>query len=191
MRTLLLLLLLALPAASARAQTNARPAPARRVTVHLRKGEAVAGTFLRADAKAVYVEADGEQLAIALDEVASLVFPRPEGEEEESPAAKAVAALKSLLEVAVRSRNSRDYGNRFLEVKALVDDQLPLIPEGGLREAVSDTLKGLELVSEIWSQAPQTPGDETGKMTTDAMTTTLTATRRRLEEAEKLLDKRP
>ncbi len=186
MRTLLLLLFLLCAAAVGRAQqTTPAPEPGRRVTVNLTKGEAVSGRFIRADAKTVYVEAAGGQVGISLDDVASLVFPPAE---PESPAARAVKALRSLAEAAVRARNHRDYGNRLLEVKALVEDQLPLIPEGDLREALGDALKGYEIASEIWDQAARsTPAEETAKMTKDALTTTWQGARKRLEQAEALL----
>src|SRR5215212_3345735 len=176
-----LLLLLLLCTAGVHAQTTAtrepgaRREPGRRVTVNLKKGRAVSGTFLRADLATVSLEVDGEQLIIGLDEVASIVFTEAE---TESPAARAIKALKSLAESAVRARNHREYGNRLLEVKALVDDQLPLIPEGDLREAVSDALKAYELVGEIWEQTAQSvPQEETSKMTREAVTKTLSDSR--------------
>ena len=185
MRAALLLLLLLCTLTLGQAQTTARREPGRRVTVNLKKGKAVSGTFLRADLATVCLEVDGEQLIIGLDDVASIVFTEAE---TESPAARAIKALKSLAELAERARNHREYGNRLLEVKALVDDQLPLIPEGDLREAVSDALKAYELVGEIWEQTAQSvPQEETSKMTKEAVTKTLTGARKRLEEAEALL----
>ena len=185
MRASLLLLLLLCTLTLGQAQSTARREPGRRVTVNLKKGEAVSGTFLRADARKVFLEVDGEQTTVGLDEVASIVFTEAE---TESPAARAIKALKSLAESAGRARNHREYGNRLLEVKALVDDQLPLIPEGDLREAVSDALKAYELVGEIWEQTAQSvPQEETSKMTREAVTKTLIGARKRLEDAEALL----
>jgi hypothetical protein len=187
-RVFLLLLFLLCTSAVADAQTAAARETGRRATVNLKKGAAVSGKFLRADSATVTLEVDGEQATFGLDEVASIVFMEAE---PESPAAKAIRALKSLAESAVRARNHREYGNRMLEVKAVVDDQIPLIPEGDLREAVSDALKAYELVSEIWDQAAQSaPQEESAKMTKDAVTTTLGGARKRLEQAEALL-KRP
>lgn len=185
MRVLLLLSILLSPAAFGRAQTPATRAPARRVTVNLRKGEAVAGIFRRADSKNVFLEVDGEETTVGLDDVASIVFMEAA---PESPAVKSINALKSLAEVALRARSQRDYGNRLLEVKALVEDQLPLIPEGDLREAIGDALKAYELVGEIWEQTAQSvPQEETIKMTREAVTKTLTGARQRLQQAEELL----
>ena len=189
MRAFLLLLFLLCAASVGQSQATPAPEPGRRVTVNLTKGEAVSGRFLRADAKTVYVETDGGRVGISLDDVTSLVFPPAE---PESPAVRAVKALRSLAEAAVRARNHRDYGNRMLEVKALVEDQLPLIPEGDLREAVSDALKGYEIAAEIWDQAAQsTPAEETAKMTKDALNTTWQGARKRLEQAEALLKQQP
>jgi DNA polymerase III delta prime subunit len=155
------------------------------VTVNLKKGEAVSGTFLRADSKKVYLEVDGDATTIGLDNVTSLVFTEAESN---SPAVKAIKALKSLAEAAEHARNNREYGNRLLEVKALVEDQITLIPEGDLREAISDALKAYELVGEIWDQTAQSvPQEETSKMTKEAVTKTLSGARKRLEEAEALL----
>lgn len=188
MRAFLLTLFVLCAAAAARAQTAPRPEPGRRVTVNMRKGEAVSGTFLGADAKAVRVEADGERLDIDLDEVASLDFTPPE---PDSPAARAIKALKSMPPVVKTASEAREYRNRFLEVKSVVDDQLPLIPEGELREAVGDVLKAYELASEIWEQAIQSkPSEEATAMNKDALRTTLSSARKRLEEAEALLPKR-
>jgi hypothetical protein len=184
MKALLLLLLLLCTIEVGHAQTTPATARGRRVTVNLLKGEAISGKFLRADAKTVYVEVDGEQVAVGLDDVASLVFAQAE---PESPAAKAINALKSLAKAGVGT-DQRAYGNRLLEVKAVVDDQLPLIPEGDLREAVSDTLKAFEIVSEIWEQSAQSkPAEEAGKMREDALKTTWSGARKRLEQAEALL----
>jgi hypothetical protein len=189
MRAFLLTLFVVCATAAARAQTAPAAAePGRRVTVNMRKGEAVSGTFLGADAKAVRVEADGERLAIDLDEVASLDFTRPE---PDSPAARAIKALKSLSTVGKTAAAAREYRNRFLEVKSVVDDQLPLIPEGELREAVGDVLKAYELASEILEQALQSkPSEEATAMNKDALRTTLSSARKRLEEAEALLPER-
>jgi hypothetical protein len=185
MRAFLLLLFLLCPAAFGHAQTTPTRDPGRRVTVNLRKGEAVSGTFLRADSKKVFLEVDGEQTTVGLDDVASIVFTEAG---PDSPAVKAIKALKSLAESAERARNHREYGNRMLEVKAVVEDQIPLIPEGDLREAISDALKAYELVSEIWDQTAQSvPQEETSKMTKEAVTKTLSGARKRLEEAEALL----
>jgi len=184
-RALLLLLFLLCPVALGRAQTAAARDPGRRVTVNLRKGAPVSGTFQRADSKRVFLEVDGEPTAVALDDVASIVFTEAEAD---PPAVRSVKALKSLAESALRARNNREYGNRLLEVKALVEDQLPLIPEGDLREAIGDALKAYELVGEIWEQTSQSvPQEETSKMTREAVTRTLTGARKRLEEAEALL----
>lgn len=185
MRAFLLLLLTLSPVAFGHAQTPATRAPGRRATVNLRKGEAVSGTFQRADSKSVFLEVEGEPMTIGLDDVASIVFTDAEAE---SPAVRSIKALKSLAEAAIRARNHRDYGNRLLEVKALVEDQLPLIPEGDLREAIGDALKAYELVGEIWEQTAQSvPQEETSKMTREAVTKTLTGARQRLEQAEELL----
>lgn len=185
MRALLLLLILLGPVALGRAQTAATRAHGRRVTVHLRKGEAVSGTFRRADSKNVFLEVEGEETTVGLDDVASIVFTEAA---PESPALKSVNALKSLAEAALRARNQRDYGNRLLEVKTLVEDQLPLIPEGDLREAIGDALKAYELVGEIWEQTAQSvPQEETSKMTREAVTKTLNGARQRLQQAEALL----
>lgn len=189
MRAFLLPLLLLCAAAAVRAQTAPPPEPVRRVTVNLRKGGTVSGSFLGADRKNVRVEVGGDLLTLSLDEVAGLDFTRPE---TDSPAARAIEALKSLLPVRRNAADAaRDYRNRFLEVKAVVDDQLPLIPEGDLREAVGDALKAYELASEIWEQASQSkPSEEAAKMTNDALGTTWSNARKRLEEAEALLLKR-
>jgi hypothetical protein len=156
------------------------------VTVNLKKGGTMSGTFLSASRKTVCVEVDGDLLTLGLDEVASLDFTRPE---PESPAERAVEALKSLSPVVKPSASAaREYSNRFLEVKAVVDDQLPLIPEGDLREAIGDALKAYELGSEIWEQAVQSkPSEEAARMTNDALRQTWANARRRLEQAEALL----
>ena len=188
MRALFLLLFLLCAVSAVHAQTAAPRESGRRVTVHMKKGEAVSGTFLRADSQKVFLEVDGDQTTVRLDDVNSLVFTEAE---PDAPALKAIKALKSLAESAARARNQREYGNRLLEVKAVVEDQLPLIPEGDLREAISDALKAYELVNEIWEQAARTvPQEESAKMTKDAVATTLGSARKRLEDAEELL-KRP
>lgn len=189
MRAFLLPFFLVCAAAAVSPQTAPIAEPGRRVTVSLRKGEPVSGTFIGADAKTVSVESDGERLTLDLDNVASIVFTRAE---QDSPAARAVEALKSLSPVRKTSADAaRDYRNRFLEVKAVVDDQLPLIPEGDLREAVGDALKAYELASEIWEQASQSkPSEEAAKMTAYALSTTWSNARKRLEEAEALLPRR-
>jgi hypothetical protein len=185
MRALLLLLILLCTSAFVHAQTGATPDPGRRVTVNLKKGAAVSGTFQRADSKRVFLEVEGEQTTIGLDDVASIVFMEAV---PDSPAVKSIKALKSLAELAVRARSQREYVNRLLEVKALVEDQLPLIPEGDLREAISDAFKAYELVGEIWEQTAQSvPQEETSKMTKEAVTKTLNSARKRLGEAEALL----
>jgi hypothetical protein len=158
------------------------------VTVNLKKGGTMSGTFLGADRRALCVEVEGDRLSVSLDDVASIDFTRAEAEQ---PAARAIEALKSLSVGTRTGANSRDYGNRFLEVKAVVEDQLPLIPEGDLREAVSDTLKSYELAVEIWEQASRSkPSVEAGKMTNEALSATWSAARKRLEEAEALLKRR-
>lgn len=183
-RTLTLLFILLSTVTLCHAQTTAARAPGRRVTVNLRKGEVVSGTFQRADSKKVFLEVEGEQTSFGLDDVASIVFEAA----PESPAVKSINALKSVAEVALRARSHRDYGNRLLEVKALVEDQIPLMPEGDLREAIIDALRAYELVGEIWEQSAQSvPQEETGKMTREAVTKTLTGARQRLEQAEALL----
>jgi hypothetical protein len=190
MRASLLPLFLLCAAAVVQAQTAAAPAPdpVRRVTVNLKKGGTMSGTFLSANRKTVCVEVDGDLLTLSLDEVASLDFTRPESD---SPAVRAVEALKSLSPIGKTANAARDYRNRFLEVKAIVDDQLPLIPEGDLREAVSDVLKAYELASEIWEQASQSkPSEEAGKLTNEALSTTWSNARKRLEQAEALLKQR-
>ncbi|HEX6184077.1 MAG TPA: hypothetical protein VFZ44_09395, partial [Pyrinomonadaceae bacterium] len=77
MRTSLLLLLLLCTVAAGQAQTTAprepgaKREPGRLVTVNLKKGEAVSGTFLRADSSKVFLEVDGEQTTVGLDDVCS------------------------------------------------------------------------------------------------------------------------
>lgn len=189
MRAFLLPFFLLCAAAAVPPQITPVPEPARRVTVNLKNGEPVSGTFLGADTKAVSVESGGKRLTLDLDDVASLDFTRPE---PDSPAARAVKALKSLSAVGKTADAARDYRNRFLEVKAVVDDQLPLIVESDLREAVSDALQAYELASEIWEQASRSkPSEEAAKMTNDALGTTWRNARKRLEEAEALLPRRP
>ena len=189
MKAFLLLLTLLCAAAAGHAQTAPKPEPARRATVNLRKGEAVSGEFVRADSKRVYMEVDGEEVAVPLDDVASIVFSAAGAE---SPAAKALKALNALAEEVGPRMKHRDYINRFLEVRAVVSDQIPHIPEGDLRETVADVLRAFEIAAEIWDAAADSqPTAETRKMTLDALNTTWKEARRRLQQAEGLLAKQP
>lgn len=183
---LLTIFFLLCAAANVHAQAARDPEPARRVTVNLRKGGKVSGSFVSASRKNVCVEVDGDLLTLSLDDVVSLDFTQPE---PASPAARAVEALKSLSPAGKTAAGAaREYRNRLLEVKSVVDDQLPLIPEGDLREAIGDVLKAYELASEIWEQASQSkPSEEAAKMTNDALSATWGNARKRLEEAEALL----
>ena len=189
MKASLLILILLCTAAAAHAQTAAKREAAKRVTVNLKKGEAVSGDFVRADSKTVYVEVEGEEVTISLDEVASLVFSTA----AETPAAKALKALNSLAEILGPRLKHNDYINRFLEVRAVVTDQLPHIPEGELREAVGDAFRAFEIAAEIWEAAVQQsqPAEETTKMTRDTLNTTWNGARRRIKQAEGLLSKQP
>lgn len=184
MKASLLLLTLLCAAATGHAQTAPAPEPARRATVNLRKGEAVSGEFVRADSKRVFVEVDGEEVAVPLDDVASIVFSAAGAE---SPAAKALKALNSLAEDVGPRMKHRDYVNRFLEVRAVVADQIPHIPEGEMREAVGDVLRAFEIAAEVWNAAADSqPAEETTKMTWDALNSTWKEARRRLQQAERL-----
>ena len=185
MKAFLLLLTLLCAAAAGHAQTAPKkPEPARRATVNLRKGEAVSGEFVRADSKRVFVEVDGEEVAVPLDDVASIVFSAAGAE---SPAARALKALNSLAEDVGPRMKHRDYINRFLEVRAVVADQIPHIPEGDLRETVADVLRAFEIAAEIWDAAADSqPTEETKKLTLDALNTTWKEARRRLQQAEGL-----
>lgn len=169
-------------------QTEQSPSLAKRtktVTVNLTKGEAVSGKFLSADADTVQIEVAGNQLKIKLDEVASLIFTQAI---TESPAHKAVKSLKSLATATEVGINNRDYSNRLIEVKTVIDEQLPLIPEGDLKKAISDAFKAYQSASEIWDLSLKLRSTEdTRRLREETLTTAWGIARKRLEQAEALL----
>src|SRR4051794_28770944 len=89
-------------------QSTSSAESARTVTVNLNNGEVVSGKFLSADADIVQIEVAGNQLKIKLVEVASLIFTQAL---TDSPARKAIKALKSLTTATEVGINSRDYSN--------------------------------------------------------------------------------
>ena len=146
-----------------------RPWPVKRpVTVNLKQGNPVTGLFLRADPETVEVEIQSGRLAIKLNEVASLVFAPEEvaaakpAEEQlkksllptpdpHLPAArKAYAALRKLADAGQIGLPYAQYGSLLIEVKAVVEEALATLPEGALKNEITEALEAYKDASQAW-----------------------------------------
>ena len=133
----------------------------RPVIVHVKNGSPVRGMFLQADTDAVLVEVENaRRLSIRLDEVTSMVFvadaasAAPKSSQSSSQATDAASeALKSLRSMAAATEvgiNNRDYSNRLIEVKVVVEAALAKIPEGELKKEINAALSDYVDASKLW-----------------------------------------
>lgn len=148
------------------------PAPAKRpVTVNLKEGDPVTGSFLRADAETMQIEIRSGQLTIKMSEVASLVFTeegetaaRPADEERKDTAApaidpslpaarKAYAALRKLSEAAKIKLPLGQYGNLLIETKTVVEEALTEISDYSLKNEIARTLEAYYDAGQAWGAA--------------------------------------
>ena len=115
------------------------------ITVNLKDGQPQKGKLLRVDPESVELENAGLKVSIPIDKVASIVF----GDSPDSAAA-ARACLKSLkallvaLDVGV---NIKGFEDRLIDVKILIEDNLPNIGEGELKVEIATALKQFEFAA--------------------------------------------
>jgi len=147
--------------------------PKRSVTVNLKQGDPVEGLFLRADAETIEVEIKRGRLVIKMDEVASLVFaaeeaiaarppettPREITPKENPPATpdpqlptarKAYATLRKLADAAQLGLPYSQYGSLLIEVKAAIEQSLPTLPEGAIKDEIAAALEAYKDAGQAW-----------------------------------------
>lgn len=176
---------------AAQSRTRVKPRPAaptptaspvaaqRLVTVNLKRGELVKGTFVRADAETVQLEVQRGRITIGLNEVASLVFaaepaPAPAVQtaaaeparavpavlqttaappvEAAPPAAlKAYTALRKLAAAAQVGLPYLQYSNLLVETKPVIEEALATLPETAIKAESAAALAAFTDAGQAWS----------------------------------------
>jgi hypothetical protein len=155
---------------SRRSATSGGPPPtatartARAVTINVKHGAPVHGMFIGADDDAVQVEVESAQrLTIGMDEIISIVFvtldaprasasPAPRvGEEGRAAAADALKALRALDSALEIGMNKRDYTNRLIDVKLVVEQAQEKMDSGNLKAELQAALDDYAEASNAWS----------------------------------------
>jgi hypothetical protein len=126
------------------------------VTIRLKAGDAVSGTFLGADSDSVQVEVAGNQLRITLEDISSLVF-EPDAEPAQSlgmkqgePAREAVAALRRLSSATEGGLSYAEYERRYLEAKGTIDPIFIHVRGSAVRNEIVSALGDYQAALLFW-----------------------------------------
>lgn len=135
-------------------QTGAEPG-AQRVTVELKTGEHVEGTFKQATPAATVIDVAGQTITISADKIQAMSFgvavTRPSA--GQAPFQEALDELEGLQSVTGSGISYLEYSRRALDAKVKVDRYLASAADSPLRSAISLAMREYELASQEWNEA--------------------------------------
>jgi len=108
----------------------------------------VKGRLVSATPEQVVVAVDGGQLTIQLDNVSSIDFRPKIADQEAQLILDALVKMRTVAEVGV---NYRDYGQALIEVKLVVERNLPKISDQDLKKDFDRALNNYALVKDVWA----------------------------------------
>lgn len=154
----------------------------RPVTVNLKEGEPLKGTFVNATSDGVQILIAGNTLTLKWNDISQIVFTDVISNESvtknasETKSNEAVEnALKLLRKLAaateVLSWGKRDdykeFGRRFIDVKAEVNEVLPEIPDGNVKDEIKKAMEAYDDTMIAWNY--MFGGNSTGRTTGDLL----------------------
>lgn len=157
---------------AAEAPAASAEAPKYLVTVKLKKGGMVIGSFLRADAETVQIDLNGQSKIFRLSEVDSLAFtpnevttpkPAPETTNNQPVAAgtptpdpvivagrKAYSALHKLTDAAQLGLPYGQYANLLIEIRPVVTETLRTLPDGAVKADLTAAMEAYTDAGQAW-----------------------------------------
>jgi hypothetical protein len=138
------------------------PADLTPVIVVLKDGQSLKARFVSATAKSIVVMIGTSRQQFEITDVVNLVFDEKaftsaskvsESSEAAKEVIKALRKLNSATSVGV---NFSEYGRRLIDAKEVLDENLPRIPEGKLKDEINGAAQEYQLAASVW----QTINDE-------------------------------
>jgi hypothetical protein len=135
------------------------------VTINVKEGPAITGTFLRADAGGVQVDIGSGQAIIKLENINSIVFSSSESPVQQSlppndlsaeASQRAVKALRKLANATQIGVSYLDYNPLVIEAKTEIDDALTQVPEGALTAAIRASIYEYQVAADVWNRLVHT-----------------------------------
>ena len=135
-------------------QAGDKPA-AQRVTVELKTGERIEGTFEQATPAATVIDVGGQSITIPADKIQAMSFgatvARPSA--GPGPFQEAIDELNGLRSVTGSGISYLEYSRRVLDAEVKVDRYLSSAADSPLRSAISLAMREYELASQEWNEA--------------------------------------
>lgn len=158
------------PAPAQPQKQSPAPTQKRAAIINLRKNDSVMGDFIRADARSVLIEVDGQPRSFNTEDVVSVVFSMqavntqttPKGTTKNDTALVALKALRKLSTAVDIGINFLFYKNLLLEVKTEVDESLATMPEGELKQEISLAVEAYVDAGYAWNILLNGAGDWNG-----------------------------
>jgi hypothetical protein len=142
------------------------------VTVKLKKGGMVIGSFLRADTETVQIDLNGQSKAFKLNEVDSITFtpnevtaakpalettnnqPAPVGTPAPDPilvaGRRAYSALRKLTDAAQIGLPYGQYANLLIETRPVLTENLRTLPDGALKADLAAAMEAYMDAGQAW-----------------------------------------
>lgn len=162
------LILLAVAALAISTITQAQT-PKRQVTVITADDKKYEGAFVKADDGGVTLETGDVQTTVKLESVKLIMFGGTVGAPEPTPtpppvdtksidaAKRAVTALRKLQSATGVGINYLDYNRLVVDAKAVVDDELPKMEAGQLKDEIQWASLEYAFAAQVWYQFIQYP----------------------------------
>ena len=135
-----------------RAQTGGE---AQRVTVELKTGEHIEGTFKQATPTATVIDVAGQSITIPADKIQAMSFgaavARPSG--GPAPFQESLDELNALRSVTGSGISYMEYSRRVLDARVKVDHYSASAADSLLRSAITLAMREYELASQEWNEA--------------------------------------
>lgn len=133
----------------------------RPATVYLKEGEPLKGTFVNASSDGVQILIAGNTLTLKWNDISQIVFTdvisnevvtkndtQTKNYEEIESALKSLRKLAAATEVGV---NFQEYGSRLIDVKAEVNEFLPKITDGYVKDEIKLAMESYADASTAWN----------------------------------------
>jgi hypothetical protein len=174
--TILITLLFALSSSAQTKKTVAKPKPTpvvptkptveeakptQKVTIEKLNGDRLTGLFVGGDTESIIIEVSGTKLPFKITEISNLQFGESPNKSSTIDKNKNAIdnALKSLRKLAAATEvgvSFREYGTRLIDVKTEIEELLPDISEGNVKEEIKLAMEAYADASKVWNEMIKT-----------------------------------
>lgn len=144
------------PKPTATPQTEVKPS--QRVVIEKINGDKLTGLFVGGNAESISIDLDGSRINVKLPDIASIRFgdapvknDLPGISKNDEAVANALKSLRKLAAATEVGVNFQDYSSRLIDVKAEVNEVLPQIADGYVKDEIKLAMDAYADAGTAWN----------------------------------------